>query len=644
MTGRRASRLGTALHAYRQLGFRRGTRAGLRRAATRTRGSLRRIELRHRPIHLAEHELDVALGELTRADGLRSAASALPSVQRWCARLQGLSASERDELLGRADDLLAHRFDLLGSELTELGPIIDWQRDFKAGRTWPLEHISRIRTSYPDHSDIKVPWELSRCQHLPLLAAAYRISGQRRYLDEIGAQLMSWIDANPVEFGANWACTMDVAIRGVNWVASLALCSEDVVALDWFDPVLASLLLHGRFIRGHLEYGDARGNHYLSNVVGLLIIAGVFIGSQEGRNWAMWATRELGAEMAHEVRGDGCCHEASTSYHRLVTELFVVGADAADLLVVGELDPAVRSGITRMLQFVADYTRPDGLAPQIGDADNGRLLPLGDYGAADQRSHLHLFEQAAKPYRRATGSAAYPTGGFFVMRAGDLYAAIRCGDVGIYGRGCHAHNDLLGFELCFGATPVVLDPGSYLYTADPAARNRFRSTAFHSTLQIDGAEQNELREDRVFAMADRARAELLIWEVGDGSVTLTGRHHGFEALPAPATHTRTLRLDGEGARLEIVDRVVSEAAHDLTWTFPLAESEVELLPGGAAAHFAGVTLRIATEGLRSEILPGWISPGYGERHRGLVLRFSGRSEIGQHETRLLLALARDPEE
>ena len=113
--------------------------------------------------------------------------------------------------------------------------------------------------------------------------------------------------------------------------------------------------------------------------------------------------------MAHEVRTDGCCHEASISYHRLVTELFVVGADAADALVPGALDPSVRTGIVRMLQFVSDYTKPDGLAPQIGDADNGRLLPLGDYGAVDQRSHLHLFQQAGTPRPPVRRSAAYCT-------------------------------------------------------------------------------------------------------------------------------------------------------------------------------------------------------------------------------------------
>ncbi len=54
-----------------------------------------------------------------------------------------------------------------GSGPTDLGPRIDWLADFKTGRRWPLDHITRIRLAYGDGSDIKVPWELSRCQHLP---------------------------------------------------------------------------------------------------------------------------------------------------------------------------------------------------------------------------------------------------------------------------------------------------------------------------------------------------------------------------------------------------------------------------------------------------------------------------------------------
>ena len=145
-----------------------------------------------------------------------------------------------------------------------------------------MRQSSLLRVSYDDGSDVKVPWELSRFQHLPLLARRRR----RRELDEVGAQLESWIAANPVELGVNWTTTMDVAIRAANWVAALALSADQAAREPWFERTLESLLLHGRFIRSHLEWSEVRGNHYLSDVVGLLPVAALFFGSREGRDWA----------------------------------------------------------------------------------------------------------------------------------------------------------------------------------------------------------------------------------------------------------------------------------------------------------------------------------------------------------------------
>lgn len=637
MSQRRSiARLQTGLHAYRQLGPARGTTTAARHIVAAGRGRVRAFKLRRSPLEVSPAEVRRALGDQRPIQGVIDAGRALPSLGRWRSELASLDRATRDDLLRRADDVIAHRFDLLGSGPTELGREIDWHRDFKSGRVWPLEHISKVTLSYPDASDIKVPWELSRFQHLPLLAAANLITADRRCLDEIGAQLTSWIATNPVEFGVNWACTMDVAIRGVNWVAALALCGEEAGDSPWFQAAVASLLLHARFIRGHLEYASARGNHYLSDVVGLLVIAGVFARSDEGRRWARWSARELGREFAHQVRADGCDHEASTSYHRLVTELFIVGVCAAEVLAPDQLDPAVRPGIERMLAFVADYTRPDGLAPQIGDADDGRLLPLGDYGSADQRSHLHLFRQARRPCASDRRSAAYPAGGFYVLRSGPLYAAVRCGDVGIYGRGCHAHNDLTAFELSWKDAPLVIDPGSYAYTGDPAARNRFRSSGVHNALQLDGAEQNELREDRLFAMVDRARPTVLEWEAGESVTTFRGRHHGYEALSAPATVTRALRLDGEMCTLEILDEVASPASHELAWCFPLAPCDVYITSGSVLARFAEVTLRFETGVLEASAELGWVAPSYGVSVPAPFVRLRGRSEAPEHRVVITL--------
>ncbi|HMI99770.1 MAG TPA: alginate lyase family protein [Gaiellaceae bacterium] len=579
-----------------------GTRAALRGVAALGRGAAREVRLRARPLRAQPEDVAAALGGLDPVGALRGPVlAAMPAVARF-------ELAPGRDVLERADAVLAHRFDLLGSGPTDLGREIDWRSDFKTGRRWPLRHGSLLRLAYGDGSDVKVPWELSRGQHLPLLAAAHKLTGDRRYLDELGAELESWIADNPPELGPNWASTMDVAVRAANWVAALALCAEDVAGEAWFERALASLLLHGRFVRSHLEWSAARGNHYLADVVGLLPVAALYAGSAEGREWAEWAAGELVAEMEHQVRRDGTAHEASTAYHRLVTELFVCGTQAADALVPGRLPDWYRERLERMLGFIRDYTRPDRLAPQIGDADDGRFLPLGDYGA-DSRDHRHLFEH----FEPATASAAYPDGGYYVLRSGGLYAIVRCGDTGRHGRGGHGHNDQLSFELAVDGRALIVDPGTYVYTADPAERNRFRSTRFHSTLSIDGLEQNELRDDDLFLMADRALAELL----ASDATSFEGRHHGFPG----ATHTRRVELHGD--ELHIRDTIESAVEHELEWTFPLA-------PG------AEDRVEIAAEGLDFRAELGSYSPRYGVRVPTTFLRARRSSQPGQDVTEIVV--------
>ena len=619
---RAAEALRTRWSAWRHLGPRAGTAAALRCGGRAVHAPVRRLQLRVRPARIAGDDLTRALGGRDAVAALRGPAlEALPRVAAWERELTGLDGAARASLLARADTVAAHTFDLLGSGPQALGAQIDWQRDFKSGRSWPLMHISRIRTSYPDGSDIKVPWELSRLQHLPLLAGAYRAGGRREHLDELGAQLSDWIARNPVEFGATWACTMDVAIRAVNVVAALAIVAEDARDEPWLNAALASLLQHGRFIVTHLEGGTPRGNHYLSDLVGLLVVAAVFSDSEEGRGWAALGAEELIAELEHQVRPDGCDFEASISYHRLVAELFAAGADAVDALQPGRLPRFCRERLARMLDFVADYTRPDGLAPQMGDADDGRLLPLGDYGTGEQRSHLHLLRAAGRDARAGRRHAAYPQGGWYVMRDRDFYAIVRCGDVGLDGVGCHAHNDQLSFELALGDQPMVVDPGTYVYTADPDARNAFRSTAFHSTLRVGGVEQNEIPPTRLFALPDQATARALAWDVDGPRATFEGRHDGFVALDPPAAHRRRFDFAGDERTLRITDVVESAGAHALEWTFPLAPCAVEIDGARATARFAsGVALTLEADGVDWSVEPGWLSRGYGVREPAPFLR------------------------
>ena len=629
-------RLVERVAAWRRMGPVEGTRAAASLGIRTVRTPLRRRRLALRPLTTPPaRQLQRALDREHPADALRTRAlPALPTVVRLEDRLPEMAG--RDEVVAVADEVLAHRFDLLGSGPVELGPEIDWQLDFKSGRRWPAAHISRLPIVYADESDIKVPWELGRCQHMPILALAHRLTGDQRYLDELGAQLESFIAANPVEHGPQWACTMDVAIRAANWIAALALCAGTARDEPWLERAVGSLLLHGRFIRSHLEWAAVRGNHYLSDVVGLLPVAALFSASSEGRSWGNWAAAELNAEIEHQVRPDGCDHEASIPYHRLVTELVACGIQAADRVAPGAITARGRARAGSMLRFVSDYTRPDGLAPQVGDNDDGRFLPLADYGRVDPRSHLHLYEQAGLERPRPTGHAAYPAGGYWVMRTADVHLVIRCGDVGVGGLGSHAHNDQLSFELSAHGDPLVVDPGSYLYTADPAARTLFRSTAFHATLGVDGQDQNPLKEQALFMLEDLTRAEPIAWD--PEAPAFAGRHHGYERLPAPAIHTRRIELVGDG--ILVTDTVTGRGGQELAWTLPLAPGcEVDVRNGVAEVTSARAALTVQAEGLEFAAEPGWYSPRYGRRDETSFLRARRRSAPGDDTTVLRLGLS-----
>jgi len=620
-----------------RLGPYRGTVEAARAAADVASKAARRGRLRVRPLRVSSRELEAALGGASPVEVLRGRVlAAMPTVTDFERRLGELNEAERADLLARADDVLEHRFDVLGSGPTELGEEIDWQLDFKTGRSWPVVHVSKLPFTYFDYSDIKVPWELSRFHHLPLLAGAWQLTRDPRYLRELGDQLDHWISTNPVEYGANWYSILDVAIRAANWVAALALCAEAARDEPWFTRTLKSLLLHGRHIRRHPEYYQVRGNHYLSNLAGILPVAALFFDGREGREWAEWVAGELPIEMEHQVRPDGCNHEASVSYHRFVCELFICASQAVDALLPGRFPQWYRERLDRMLQFVADYTRPDGLAPQIGDADNARFLPLEDWAGPDFRWHLHLFRQARRGYSSPSRHAAYPAGGYYVVRGNDLYAIVRAGDTGMYGTGAHAHNDQLSFELALGAQPMIVDPGPYLYKSDPDVRNLFRSTAFHSTLRVAGAEQNELDPWLLFRLTDRSQAEVLRWQPEGERVVFEGRHHGYEALEPPATHTRQLEFDCAARTVLIRDTVSCSGSHDLEWTFTLAPSRAVAYEGGARAEFEGGMLTIEAEGLEFAIEDGWMSPSYGVRVRAPFVRGRRRGRPGDDVTELRL--------
>ena len=583
-------------------------------------------------------------------------------------------------VIAAAERAARHEFDLLGS-----GPFrpVDPDRPARGAYQpidWYLDPVRRLRfptgvhhkawklyEMRPGNADVKYPWELARCQHWVTLAQACRLSGDARFAIEIGHQLDDFVEANPVGVGINWTCTMDVGLRAVSWVIALDLIRGEALDAAFWSRASAALFDHGLFINGNLENTyEVTSNHFLSNVLGLWFLAAMFDDLDAGRAWAAFARQSLETEVDVQVLPDGADFESSVPYHRLVTELFLGAARLAD--TQGQpLSDHYRSRVSDMTAYLADVTRPDGLMPQSGDADDGRLHVFGGLNTASPQDGRHLFGPAAAMWGRADwmaigGQAAaweaawwgldppppagtyphvarlYPDAGHAVVRDGANYLLVTNGIVGTKGFGNHKHNDQLSFEYHAGA-PVIVDPGSYVYTSDPAARNLFRGTSYHNTVMIDGVEQNEFNPEWLFRTFEHAKAEHLAFATEHGFVRYRGRHVGYQRLPDGVTHEREFRFDSRSGRLVIEDVLRGTGEHTVRWHFHLAPG-VQAQPGegGCLLSGAGVVVRLEVPaGLALAIDDAWYSPSYGRRVACRAVNLSARAVVGDGRWTFTLA-------
>jgi hypothetical protein len=485
-----------------------------------------------------------------------------------------------------------HRWPLLGFGIKNFGDPIDWNRDPLTGRQWPGHFHADITLWHNDGSDIRVLWELNRLGHLITLGRAYRLTGNEEFAREFLNQVESWREQNAIGFGANWCCAMEVALRAMNLLAAFTLFRRSIqLSEEGMLQFLALLEQHGSHIERNLEFSYiATGNHYLSDVVGLLWIGIMLPELRRAKQWREWALTEMLRELDKQVLDDGGDFEASTGYHRFVLELFLYSFVLCKQNGV-EIDESKGRKLELMLNYIKAYLRPDGLAPLIGDTDSGQALPIRHRAANDHDYILAVGEMAfdrakSKPCEElfwifgptalektimsgvaAERSAAFPNTGTYIMRKDDLYLAFNASGAGGNGRGSHGHNDALSIEVSACDCAFIVDPGSYLYTADLQERHLFRSTAYHSTLQVDDSEQNTTYKAVPFVIGDEAHPRVLRWESNDSRDLLVAEHDGYKRLSNPVTHRRTVTFDKQARFWLVEDELFGSGEHSIAVRF-----------------------------------------------------------------------------
>jgi hypothetical protein len=572
----------------------------------------------------------------------------------------------------QAERLLAGRHTVFHLEDCELGNPPDWNRDPLTGR---LASLRPARTL--DHRDarrvgnIKYLWEPNRHLHLVALAQAYALSGDLRFAHAVRQHVESWIEQCPVGRGPNWASSLELGIRLINWsIAWQLLGGERAGLLAGSDGRqfrvrwLRSVYRHVESISANLSQFSSANNHLIGEAAGMFIAAVTWPNWPRMREWCARARAILEREVIVQNAPDGGNREQAIAYQQFVLDFLLLAGLAAR--AAGEdFTPFYWERVEHMIQFLASLMDVAGHVPMIGDADDGFVVQFARgpdfnpyrsliasgallfgrpdfalkareldaksrwlHSDAETRFQTLLTRAPARfePTRSFKDSGYYLLGRDFES-PNEIRMLVDAGALGYLSIAAHGHADALGVVLNAGGREVLVDPGTYSYHTEPDWRHYFRGTSAHNCAVIDREDQSV--QSGNFMWSKHARASCHEFAHTRGHQGFVGEHDGYKRLRDPVMHTRSVTFDEASGSFEIADTFECVGEHRVSRRWHFAESlEVTAGAGDFSTDAGRYRVRLAPlEPLTEARLirggtpaqGGWVSRSFGRKEPSATL-------------------------
>ncbi len=581
----------------------------------------------------------------------------------------------------RAERILAGRYTIFDLDDCALGAPPHWNRDPLTGREAPLQHAATL--DYRDErivGNIKYLWEPSRHLHIPTLAQAYVLSGDKRYVQALRAHVDSWIAQCPPELGAHWTSSLELAIRLINWSIAWQLLGGYDSAVFGGDEGrafrerwLQSIYLQTRAITRKLSRFSSANNHLIGEAAGVWIAATTWDHWPEMRRWGSRCKAILEAEFLKQNAADGVNREQAFSYQQFVLDFGLIAGLAARA-AGQDFSTEYWTRIEAMIDFLACMMDVGGHVPMIGDADDGYVTDLGLrqdtndsyrsliatgavlferadlarkagrfddksswlFGRAGQRTFAALLAQAPSRY---TGKRAFPVAGYYLL--GDRYETpdevrmvVDAGPLGYLSIAAHGHADALSVVLSVGGEEVLVDPGTYAYHTAPQWRRYFRGTRAHNTVLVDERDQSDQSGNFMWSRHANARCTEFIDELPVQH--FAGEHDGYQVLRDPLTHRREIQYDASKRTFTIIDTLACKSRHTVRLHWHCAEALQPVLTDKEVILATDRhRVRIVAERAPDRVFPfrggaahegGWISRGFGRKEPATTVAWESAIE------------------
>jgi hypothetical protein len=578
----------------------------------------------------------------------------LPDPALIAERLRNSAYAREVERL--AGEIRSHDFPILGIRI-QTGKEIRWRRDYALGIETGTEYFRRV--PYLDlrrAGDHKRIWELSRHQHLVLLAQAWLLTGREDFYREVVVQLEGWMEQNPFQRGINWASALEVGFRALSWIWIYHFAGHRMEPA-FRGRFLTGLYRHGLHLERNLSIYFSRNTHLLGEALALHALGALFPSFPEAGRWAKIGAGLMEREMEFQVRPDGAHFEQSTYYHVYAFDMFLLHA------ILGEPPEAYLRALDRMAEYLDALQGRARTIPLMGDDDGGRLFhPYGErsgFGRASLATAAlfrnrpyawaaedlpvqavwwlgeRALDSPPSPPAGAEHSRLFPDAGLAVLSAGSVQIGVDAGPMG-FQRAGHGHSDALSIVARDGETDLLIDPGTYTYVSEPEWRGRFRGSAAHNTMRPDRLDQAVPRHP--FGWVQQPQVRVLEWSStpAEDSVKAVCRYAG-----SAFTHTRHVRFE-KPDRIWIQDEMDGPPGEHLVEQFWHAGQPVTRLAPRSFRIGARAVLSTA-EGWESEVLEGgefgWRSPALGWKIEAPVIRVAATVQL---PVRLVTVLVLDP--
>jgi hypothetical protein len=589
------------------------------------------------------------------------------SVDSILALMRQRLSGTAEQIVQQAEQICRHQFDLLGYTSLDYGRPIDWQLDAVHGKRAPRKAFYRIRyLDYAEVGDSKITWELNRHQHLVTLAKAYRLTGERRYADEILRQWRHWQAENPYPLGINWASSLEVGFRSLSWIWTYHLLRGSPRVPDFRAEWLRGLALHGRHIERYLSTYFSPNTHLLGEGVALFFLGVLFPELAAAERWKSLGWKIVLREAQRQVRADGFHFEQSTYYHVYALDFFL---HAAVLASVNDIPTPknFEDTLEKMLTALCLLGR-GGPPPRFGDDDGGRLFdprrnrakhlmdPLatgailfhrGDFKAAAgglrEETLWLLGDEGVRQWDGLeeasvrTESAALPNAGFYLLTADRTQLVVDAGPLGAHSGG-HGHADALSVTLQSRGHSLLIDPGTYEYVGPSGDRDLFRGAAMHNTLRVDAANQSDPAGPFSWQRLVQSRTEQ--WIQGKNFDLLVASHDSYQ----PVTHRRWVVSLRNGIFL-VRDVIEGQGRHHLDIAWHLGP-DLQMVEEGIFRVKDGATnlmlLPAQGQDWAQEVRRESWSPVYGEKAPTTTLNFSADAALPAESAFLLVTLQNLP--